>query len=185
MLKRDLTQTESGMADKTLEGKRNRENGLMFEEWLAFSCKYYEEKGIACISKTPEPMKPIKSLGNGRFIACFTKQAQPDFKGALCDGSCIIFDAKHTEKDRIQQNVITATQWETFDRYEVMGAKCYVVVSIGMKDFYRVPWGIWKQMKEMFGHKYMAAGAELEPYRVPDRNCTILFLEGVELRDED
>ena len=49
-------------------------------------------------------------------IHCFTKQAQPDFKGALCDGSCIIFDAKHTEKDRIQQNVITETQWETFDR---------------------------------------------------------------------
>ncbi len=176
------------MADpkRQISGARSRASGETFERWISVACEFYQRMGYAVIEKTPEPMKPLgKADRFGRFLACFTKQAQPDFKGALCDGSCIIFDAKHTEKDRIQQNVITETQWETFDRYEVMGAKCYVVVSIGMKNFYRVPWGIWKQMKEMFGHKYMAAGAELEPYRVPDRNCTILFLEGVELRDED
>jgi len=167
-------------------GRRSKASGEAFERRLSNACKFYLQNGWAHIEKTPEPMKPLgKADRFGRFLACFTKQAQPDFKGALCDGSCIIFDAKHTEKDRIQQNVITETQWETFDKYEAMGAKCYVVLSIGMKNFYRVPWGVWKQMKELFGHKYMAAGTELERYKVPDRNCTILFLEGVELRDEN
>lgn len=171
---------------RQIVGVRSRATGEIFENWISAACEFYRREGYAVIEKTPEPMKPLgKADRFGRFLACFTKQAQPDFKGALCDGSCIIFDAKHTEKDRIQQNVITETQWETFDRYENMRAKCYVVVSIGLTDFYRIPWNIWKQMKELFGHKYMAAGKELEPYRVPDRNCTILFLEGVELRDED
>ena len=178
------------MADpkRQILGRRNRAVGDIFEKYISASCEYYWKQGYACIEKTPEPMRPLRPYGDrntGQFIACYSKQAQPDFKGALCDGSCIIFDAKHTEKDRIQQNVITETQWMAFDKYEAMGAKCYVVVSIAMKNFYRVPWGVWKQMKELFGHKYMAAGVELEQYKVPDRNCTILFLEGVELRNEN
>ncbi len=171
---------------RQITGARSRASGEIFERWISAACEFYQREGYAVIEKTPEPMKPLgKADRSGRFLACFTKQAQPDFKGALCDGSCIIFDAKHTEKDRIQQSIITDTQWKTFDRYEEMGAKCFVIVSIGMKDFYRVPWSVWKQMKELFGHKYMAAGMELEQYKVPDRNCTILFLEGVELRDEN
>lgn len=178
------------MADprRQISGVRSRASGEAFERWISAACEYYRREGYAVIEKTPEPMKPLRPYGDrrtGQFIACYIKQAQPDFKGALCDGSCIIFDAKHTEKDRIQQGVVTDAQWEAFDRYEAMGAKCYVIVSIGLESFYRIPWDIWKNMKELFGHKYMAVGEELEPYRVPDKNCTILFLEGVELRDED
>lgn len=178
------------MADprRQITGARSRALGETFEGWMSAACEYYQRKGYAVIEKTPEPMKPIRPYGDrrtGRFIACYTKQAQPDFKGVLCDGSCIIFDAKHTEKDRIQQNVITEAQWEAFDKYETMEAKCYVIVSIKLESFYRIPWSIWKKMKELFEHKYMTAGEELEPYKIPDKNCTILFLEGVELRDEN
>ena len=175
------------MADarRRAAGTRSRASGEAFEKWIAASCGFYQSEGVAVIEKTPEPMKPLGRPDRyGRFQACFTKQAQPDFKGALCDGSCVIFDAKHTEKDRIRQGAITEAQWETFDRYEAMGARCFVVVSLGLASFYRVPWGVWKRMKELFGHKHMA-GEELEEYRVPDRDGRVLFLEGVELRDED
>lgn len=171
-----------------ITGTRNRASGELFERWLSAACEFYWKQGVACIEKTPEPMKPIRPYGSrstGQFIACYTRQAQPDFKGALCDGTCIIFDAKHTDSNRIQQGAVTERQWELFDRYELMGAKCYVVVSIGMERFYRIPWDIWKRMKELFGHKYMMDGRELTPYHIPDRNCTVLFLEGIELRDEN
>lgn len=164
--------------------RRNRADGALFEQWIQTACDYYWSKGYACIEKTPEPMRPIRPYGErsrGQFIACYVKQAQPDFKGVLCDGTCIIFDAKHTEKDRIRQDVVTETQYRLFERYESMGAKCFVIVSIGLESFYRIPWSAWKQMGILFGHKYMAFGRELEEYKVPLRNCTILFLEGVEL----
>lgn len=175
------------MADprRQITGARSRESGEIFENWISAACDFYQREGYAVIEKTPEPMKPLgKADRFGRFLACFTKQAQPDFKGALCDGSCIILDVKHTEKDRIRQDVITETQWKTFDRYEAMGAKCYVVVSIGFVKFYRIPWDVWRRMKELFGHKYMREGVELDQYQIPDKNCTILFLDGVELRDK-
>lgn len=89
-----------------------------------------------------------------------------------------------TGKDRINQNVVTDTQWKSLDIYEQFGAHCYVMVSLGLVRFYRVPWKIWKQMKELFGHKFMTE-QELEPYRLPERQCTILILEGVGLKDEN
>ncbi len=165
-------------------GKRSKESGEAFERWITAACKYYQEMGIACIAKTPEPMKPIKSLGQGRFVACFTKKGQPDYKGILCDGSGIMFEAKHTDSDRIFQNAVTDAQWKSLDVYERFGAHCYVMVSLELVKFYRVPWKVWKRMKELFGHKFMTEG-ELEPHRLKEKRCTILILEGVELRNED
>ena len=69
-----------------------------------------------------------------------------------------------------------------FDRYELMGAKCFVIVSIELEKFFRIPWNIWKKMKELYGHKYMAVGKELGDYQIPWKNCTVLFLEGVEVK---
>ena len=95
-----------------------------------------------------------------------------------------MFEAKHTDSDRINQNVVTDTQWKNLDIYEKFGAQCYVMVSMGLKKFYRVPWDIWKIMKELFGHKFMTE-KELEPYRLREKQCTILILEGVELKNEN
>lgn len=83
-------------------GRKNRALGDLFEQWILRGCDWYWEKGVAYIEKTPEPMRPIKAYGDrrkGQFIAIYTKQAQPDFKGVLCDGSTVIFDAKSTSQD--------------------------------------------------------------------------------------
>ena len=79
---------------------------------------------------------------------------------------------------------MTDTQWESLDIYEKFGAHCYVMVSLGLTKFYRVPWATWKKMKELFCHKFMTE-QELEPYRLQEKQCTILILEGVELKDEN
>lgn len=168
-------------------GRRSRIAGQHFESLIALSCNYYRSKDIAVIEKTPEPMKPLRPYGDrkrGQYIACFTKQAQPDYKGVLCDGTGIIFEAKHTDTDRIRQNVITEKQWESLNIYEKLGAHCYVMVSLGLTKFYRIPWNIWKRMEEIFGHKFMTE-KELEEFKLKQRQSVILILEGVELRDED
>lgn len=169
---------------RQITGRRSKASGEAFERWITEACKHYQEMGIACIAKTPEPMKPIKSLGQGRFVACFTKKGQPDYKGILCDGSGIMFEAKHTDSDRICQSAVTDAQWESLDIYERFEAHCYVMVSLGLVKFYRVPWKVWKRMKALFGHKFMTE-RELEPYRLRESQRMILILEGVELKDEN
>lgn len=170
------------MADprRQIIGRRNKESGETFERWLSNACEYYLKKDIAHIEKTPEPFHITGKDREGVVKGYYEKKGQPDYKGILCDGTGIMFEAKHTDKDRIQQDVVSETQWKNLDIYEKYGAHCYVMVSLGLRQFYRVPWNVWKNMKESFGHKYMNEN-ELAPYKLKERNCTILILEGVEL----
>ena len=165
-------------------GRRSKASGEAFERWLSDACEFYLRNGWAHIEKTPEPFHITGKDRNGVVRGYYEKKGQPDYKGVLCDGTGIMFEAKHTDSDRINQNVVTDTQWESLDIYEQFGAHCYVMVSLGLVKFYRVPWKIWKPMKERFGHKFMTE-QELEPYRLPERQCTILILEGVELKGEN
>lgn len=170
---------------KRIAGYRSRAAGQQFERMLNASCRYYENKGIAVIEKTPEPMRPIRPYGDrrrGQYIAVYEKKAQPDYKGILCDGSTVLFEAKHTDGDRINQSVISSRQEELLNKYKMLGARCFVMVSMHFEQFYRIPWETFRIMKVLFEHKYMNE-RELAPYRLPVKNGTILILEGVELYD--
>lgn len=169
------------MADFSLQNSQNRANGQYFEDLISQALEYYYEKGYASIEKMPEPMKVIKNCGNNTFLAVYTKKAQPDYKGVLLGGECIIFEAKYTDSDKIQQNAVTKTQEEIFERYQKMNARCYVMVCMGGVDFFRVPWDVWKGMKKLFGHKFMTA-SDLERYRIQYKH-TLLLLEGLTLRE--
>lgn len=166
-------------------GRRSQAVGDIFENILSASCNYYRERGVAIVEKTPEPMRPIKPYGDrrrGQYIACYVKQAQPDYKGVLCDGRAIIFEAKHTDHDRIQESVITKTQRQNLDDFRTMGAECFVMVSMGFQSFYRVPWEVFRDMKILYRRKYMTL-EELAPYRLSQKRGTVLILEGVKLHE--
>ncbi len=169
---------------RQITGRRSKASGEMFERWLSQACEFYLTKQLAHIEKTPEPFHITGKDGDGTVRGYYEKKGQPDYKGILCDGTGIMFEAKHTDSDRINQSVVTDTQWKNLDIYEQFGAHCYVMVSIRLERFYRVPWDAWKRMKELFGHKYMNE-QELLPYQLQERQRTILILEGVELNSED
>jgi recombination protein U len=169
--------------NRQYQGRKNRALGEIFETRIGHSLDRYAAQGVAYIQKTPEPFKVIKSLGGGRFEGYYEKKGQPDFKGILCDGSTIIFEAKHTDNDRIQQSAVTETQTEYFDKYQSLGARCYVMVSMRLQDFYRIPWDVWKGMKEIFGHKYMTP-EEMKEFKLKEINGRIQILDGIELREE-
>ena len=63
-------------ARRQYQGSISRANGLHFEEIIDAGCNYYRAKGAADIEKTPEPMRPIKDMGGGKFLAVYTKAAQ-------------------------------------------------------------------------------------------------------------
>jgi len=147
------------------QGLRNREHGKAFEDDLDKTFDYYNEKGFAQINKTPEPMKVIRSMGQGRFLACFTKKAQPDYKGTVKGGRSVMFEAKYTEKDHIDQDAVKKKQTEYMDAASDLGARCYVLVGFRSSSVYRVPWSDWKNMKRLFGHKY-ATEQQLLKYQV-------------------
>lgn len=171
--------------DRCLLGKQSRINGKYLEDLITAGNEFYENLNIATVEKTPEPMRVIANYNKekGQFISCFEKQAQPDFKGVLYTGQAVIFEAKHTDGDRINQSVVTQVQQENFFKYEKMNAICFVIISIRFEHFYRVPWKVFSGMKEIYGHKHMTV-EELTPYEIPLKNGQLLFLERLEIEEK-
>lgn len=156
-------------------GRVNKAQGAHFEQLIEQSCCYYQESGTAVIEKTPEPFHITRSLGDGKFQGNFAKAAQPDFKGVLCGGRMIAFEAKHSADDRISQSRVTTEQTAALDSYEKAGAMCFVFVSLKMQDFFLIPWIAWKSMNKWAGRKY-ATVEKMSKWRVRFDGQKIKFL---------
>lgn len=162
-----MNSEEREAVERSVRGRTSRAAGGCFEGMIEQANRRYKKLGVAVIEKTPEPMKVLRPYirTKGQFVACFDRKAQPDFKGVMAGGRCIIFDAKHTDSDRIQQNAVTPEQEKVMNEYESMNAICFILVSIKFQRFFRVPWFDWQNMKILYGHKFMTT-LDLSPYEV-------------------
>ena len=156
--------------------------GHSLENYIAAACEYYKRTGAAVVEKMPEPFRVTSSGRDGTFSGRFTANAQPDFMGTLDGGQAIVFEAKHTSTAKLQQSVITDTQWDALDAHWQAGAKAGVCVSIG-DTFAFIPWGTWKEMKRIYGRKYLTA-EDIEMYRIRF-DGRALFLDYVHAVEDD
>lgn len=140
---------------RQLQGKMNRELGKNFEDTVDTICQLYEYNGLARIEKTPEPMKVLKYLDQGRFEAVFEKDAQPDFKGTVKGGRTVVFDAKFTESDRVRYQVLSDHQRETLQKYSELGAMAFILVGFANGKIYKIDINEWTRMKQDFGRLYI------------------------------
>ncbi len=172
-------------ARNQLKGKQARIAGEHFENMISAACAFYEERRIAKIEKTPEPMKPLRAPNQlGQFLACYTKAAQPDYKGTLKGGRAVVFEAKHTDDEKIERRRLTQEQLDALEVHHQLGALAFVLVSIGLSGFYRVPWPVWRDMASIYGRQYMKH-AELEPYEVPAVAGYIKLLDGIDAQPKE
>ena len=141
--------------DRRQLGKENRAEGKAFEKKLEDAFDYYKSKGFAQIDKTPEPTKFVKRLKGGQFIAAPDKKAQPDFKGTLNGGRSVMFEAKYTSGDRIEDKRVTETQWRYLTQATGLGARCFILAGFSSGNVYKIPWEKWTAMKEIYGRRYV------------------------------
>jgi len=150
---------------RQLQGLKNRAHGKQFEDRIDTAFEYYRLRGFASVEKTPEPMRIIERLSGGKFIACFLKKAQPDYKGVIKGGREVMFEAKYTDTDRIDQSRVSSEQSATMNEHQRLGARCYVLAGYSTGAVYRIPWDVWRDMKTAFGRKYVTE-ADLKEYRL-------------------
>ena len=159
-----------------MTGRRSRAAGGAWEELLEASCRHYRLKGAAEITKTPEPMRQISAKNSkGQFIACYTKQAQPDYKGTLAGGRAVVFEAKHTDGGRMNRSVISPEQEKQLDSHTTLGAECFVMVSFDFRQYFKVPWPIFRDMKQHYGRKYITP-EDVGAYEVKYSGGVLRFL---------
>lgn len=171
--------TMKGSASKvkgsTKSGLKARNNGHKFEHIIDITCRLYQKKGLGLIQKTPEPMKVIKSKGNGQFTCIFEKKAQPDYTGVLAGGVSIMFEAKHTDGKRFPFNRINDEQWDVLTSHHAYGGKTYVLLRFNTQDYYCVPFGDWIKLTTA-SKKKSVNESELSDYTVPYKNGFVDFL---------
>lgn len=161
-----------------LQRAKAHANGAMLEAMIEHGCREYAKKGFARIHKTPEPMKPISRGQGGKYTAIYTKKAQPDFQGTLPGGQSIVFEAKHTDGGQIAQGRVSQTQWEELDAHQILGARCFVLVSFHFERFAMIPWEDWKRMKQMVGRLHLKETDQfVTTYQVKRNGPAILFLD--------
>ena len=149
---------------RSCRSARANAQGHSLENYISAACEYYKRTGAAVVEKMPEPFRVTSSGRDGTFQGRFTANAQPDFMGTLDGGQAIVFEAKHTSTTKLQQSVITGTQWDALEAHWQAGAKAGVCVSIG-DTFAFIPWGTWKEMKRIYGRKYLTE-EDIEMYRI-------------------
>ena len=172
--------TALARVQRSQRGLQSKRAGEHFEEMIAASLRWYQDKGVAFVEKTPEPMRPLRAPNRqGQFLACYIKAGQPDFKGTLAGGRAVVFEAKHTDGDRIEYSRLTDEQIQSLTEHDKLGAAAFIMVSFGLQDFYRIPWPVWRDMKATYGRKHIKQ-PELEPYRVQYIAGVLKLLEGIE-----
>lgn len=167
--------------ENSFRGLQSKRAGEQFERLIEAALARYAEAGVAEIEKTPEPVKQLRAPNRqGQFLACYIKAAQPDFKGTLAGGRSVVFEAKHTDADRMTFDRVTLEQRQRLRAHSNLGAEAFVMVSFGLRDFYRIPWPVWRDMREIFGRKYITP-ADLEDCRVPYVAGGLMLLEGIKI----
>ena len=162
---------------RQLLGAISKARGDQFEERLDSAFAYHKAHGFAIIEKTPEPMRPIQNLGNGKFVAFFEKKAQPDYKGTIKGGRTVMFEAKFTSTGKMEQSRVLQGQADYLEGHQKLGARCYVIAGFGSGAVYRFPWNIWRDMKKHFGRKYVTeADVGITAYLVPVTRDGVLLL---------
>ena len=139
---------------RSWQSRVNNQVGKQLEEMILAGCEYYRIHETAEINRIPEHFKVIAKFSDGFFKGRFTGLAQQDFAGTLKNGQAIAFEAKATEKDRINSNVISNEQKKKLNYHQLMGAKAGVCVRVN-KTYAFVPWKVWCDMKGLYGRLYM------------------------------
>ena len=151
---------------RALQGARSRAQGGQLEERIEASCTRLAEAGRADISKTPEPMRPVSQPNKtGQFRAVYTKKAEPDFKGVMLGGRAVMFEAKSTGTGRLNKDRVLPEQAKKLDSYEALGAHCFIVATFDGLRMYRIPWTVWRSMKQRYGRSYVTE-SDLKEYAV-------------------
>lgn len=164
--------------NNAIKGKKNRAAGELFEKMISASCDWYLSEKVAKIEKQSEPMKVIKPLSLGRFVACFAKKSGVDYKGTLAGGKAVCFEAKHTDTKIMPRSRLEEWQIDYLKDHMEMGAITFVLLSFGLERFYRIPFEYWLNMKQIFG-KISVSEKDIQKFRIPAVGGKIKFLDNI------
>ena len=130
--------------EERIKDPRFGNRGMGLEDFMEFACNIYKNKNIAVIDKQHTCFKPIRNF-QGKIVNCkVEKKATVDYLGRY-KNIPIAIEAKHTSTDSIRWDEVQPHQADYLDAFtEEPGTIGMVVISIGMKRFFAIPWQAYR-----------------------------------------
>ena len=94
--------------------------GKAWEQFLELIHARYEAHGRAVVIRTPPPMRIIRSLKGGQFMAVYEKEGPPDYV-LLAGGLSVMAEAKECKASRWPMKNLHAHQARRLDQWQAQG----------------------------------------------------------------
>ena len=75
----------------------------------------------------------------------------------------------------MNRSVISPEQEKQLDSHTTLGAECFVMVSFDFRQYFKVPWPIFRDMKQHYGRKYITP-EDVGAYEVKYSGGVLRFL---------
>ena len=94
--------------------------GKAWEQYLELFHARYERQGRAVVIRTPPPMRILRSIRPGQFLAVYEKEGPPDYL-LFCNGIAIMLEAKECKSNRWGFQNLHAHQGRRLDDWQRQG----------------------------------------------------------------
>lgn len=76
----------------------------------------------------------------------------------------------------VPNSAISSEQEKQLDRHMKLGAECFVMVSFGFEQYFKIPWAVFREMKQHYGRKYITP-EDVQEYKVRYIGGVLQFLK--------
>ena len=99
----------------------------------------YAATGKAYLIKSPTPIKHLRSLAKGQFVACYAAKGQPDYL-LLAQGRAFLFDAKEFRGNRFPFSSLHVHQFNALCRWEECGGtSALILFASDLRAYFVIP----------------------------------------------
>lgn len=114
--------------------------GKAWEQTLEMYHARYEAQGRAVVIRTPPPMRILRSIKPGQFVAVYESAGPPDYM-ALSEGTAFLLEAKQCHGERWALKNLHAHQGLRLDDWEKQGGKGAVLLQhVPSSSAWVLPW---------------------------------------------
>lgn len=150
------------------------------EKQLDLSIARVHKEGSAHIRKMCKSFR-LYSNETGMYLrdVRLRKQVYPPYVGAIKGGRMIAFDFVSVDGQAARASKLSVEQVVALEEYKSMGAQACIFISFGNgRKFYRIPVGLWANMKEQFDRNFITA-KDISEFEIKFRNGIYDLFDGL------
>jgi penicillin-binding protein-related factor A (putative recombinase) len=127
-------------ASRVRAGARAKAGGDAFEDRLKHQHDAYRLLRTIYVVPVPQPVRRIRTLGKGQFVACYEGEGPPDYMGIL-DEVPVVFDAKSTASTTWGYGLLKEHQAVDLDDAEFANGFGFILLSM-VGAVWVIPWKV-------------------------------------------